>query len=254
MALTDGSGATMTMPVAPVANGGYGSGFGGFGNGDGWWIILFLIIVMGGWNGNGWGNNGGGTLEGYTQSNDFSNLERENDIIRSDICNQFANVNQTLANGFQTIQTSFANAELSRSNTQAAIMGQLYAQNLASVQANCTAAQQTAEGFNTTNYNMAAQGTAMQNAMNVNTRDILEANNANTRSILDALNAQRLEAKDEKIAEQAQQISALQLAASQAAQNNTLINQLRPSPVPAYQVANPYAYSGYGCNCGNYAS
>ena len=39
------------------------------------------------------------------------------------------------------------------------------------------------------------------------------------------------------------------LAQSQANQNNYLIGQLRPSPIPAYTVANPYAGFGYGC-CG----
>lgn len=37
--------------------------------------------------------------------------------------------------------------------------------------------------------------------------------------------------------------------AKPANQNNYLIGQLRPSPVPAYTVANPYAGFGYGC-CG----
>lgn len=65
---------------------------------------------------------------------------------------------------------------------------------------------------------------------------------------IDALERSR---KDEKIAEQAQQINALQLAASQANQNQYLINQLRPCPVPAYITCNPFAAS-YGCgnNCG----
>ena len=44
-------------------------------------------------------------------------------------------------------------------------------------------------------------------------------------------------------------LQALNLAQSQANQNNYLIGQLRPTPVPAYTVANPYAGFGYGC-CG----
>ena len=56
-----------------------------------------------------------------------------------------------------------------------------------------------------------------------------------------------------KIAEQNQQIFGYQLAASQAAQNNYLVSTLRPSPNPAYVVANPYCCnsynSGYGYGC-----
>ena len=75
---------------------------------------------------------------------------------------------------------------------------------------------------------------------------------AYARAILDAMTAQRIEAKDAKIAEQNQQIFAAQLAASQAAQNSYLLNQLRPLPVPAYQSCNPWAAGTYnGCNgCG----
>jgi hypothetical protein len=49
---------------------------------------------------------------------------------------------------------------------------------------------------------------------------------------------------------------ALRLTASQAKQNQYLIDQLRPCPVPAYITCNPYAASwgvGYGnggCGCG----
>ena len=69
-----------------------------------------------------------------------------------------------------------------------------------------------------------------------------------------ALTAQELAAKDSKIAEQNQQLFAAQLAASQAAQNNYLVSTLRPSPSPAYVVANPYCCnSSYNYGCGNCA-
>lgn len=44
------------------------------------------------------------------------------------------------------------------------------------------------------------------------------------------------------------QVSQMTLAASQQAQNNYLVNQLRPAPGPAYIVQNPYAGTGtLGC-------
>lgn len=216
---------------------------GGFGDngGNGWWIILLFLILIGGW-GNGWGNgNGanGGALEGYTQSNDFSNLERENDIIRSDICNQFANVNQTLANGFQTIQTSFANAELSRSNTQAALMGQLYTMSMADLQRGCDVQAAINTGFANTNYNLASQGCETRNTIQNGNRDIIDNIVASNRSVLDALTAQRIEQKDERIAELTRMNSALQLAQSQTMQNAYLLQTLRPYPVPAFTVVPP---------------
>lgn len=50
-----------------------------------------------------------------------------------------------------------------------------------------------------------------------------------------------------------QENSQLALAASQQAQTANIINQVRPTPSPAYVVANPYCNCGYnnynGCNC-----
>ena len=42
----------------------------------------------------------------------------------------------------------------------------------------------------------------------------------------------------------------LNLSASQCQQNAYLISQLRPSPIPAFQVANPFASMYTGC-CNN---
>ena len=69
MSLTDG-GIQPTMPVTPtgVNNGGWG-GFGG----DGWWIILFFIVLFG-WGG--FGGNRGGVTDGYVLTSDFSNIAR----------------------------------------------------------------------------------------------------------------------------------------------------------------------------------
>lgn len=41
---------------------------------------------------------------------------------------------------------------------------------------------------------------------------------------------------------------ALRLQASQTAQNAYLVNQLRPNPVPAYNVPSPYCCNPYGCS------
>lgn len=66
--------------------------------------------------------------------------------------------------------------------------------------------------------------------------------------------------KNERIAEQQNEINALRLRASQEAQNNYLLSELKPCPSAAYIVPNPnccYNYNvtgfGYGNNCcGNY--
>ena len=75
------------------------------------------------------------------------------------------------------------------------------------------------------------------------TRDIVENQNANSRAILDFLTNSKM--RDLESANQE-----LRLAASQSAQNNYLISQLRPCPSPAYITCNPWAGSGYG-GCGS---
>lgn len=69
--------------------------------------------------------------------------------------------------------------------------------------------------------------------------DLKETSNANARAILDFMTNQKMETlRDEN--------QTLKLAASQAAQNNYLISQLRPSPVPSYTVQNPYCCNSCG--------
>lgn len=67
--------------------------------------------------------------------------------------------------------------------------------------------------------------------------------------IIDFMNCEKTQAlRDEN--------QALRLAASQSRQNQYLIDQLRPCPVPAYITCNPYAaswgvgYTNNGCGCG----
>ena len=118
--------------------------------------------------------------------------------------------------------------------------------NMAMQAAECCCKTQTA--IQGVNYNMANQACEIRNTMQNGTRDIIENQNANARAVLDALTAQRIEAKDEKIAAQNQQIFGLQLAASQAAQNQYLVQTLRPGPIPAYMVPNPYCCGQQLCN------
>ena len=107
----------------------------------------------------------------------------------------------------------------------------------------CDTRYQIEKGFSDTNYNLAAQTNAIQQTLCNQTRDIVDNQNANTRAILDRLTS-------DKIADLQAENQGLRLAASQAAQNNYLIDQLRPSPIPAYMVQNPYCGCGYFGSCG----
>ena len=118
----------------------------------------------------------------------------------------------------------------------------------------CCKTQRAIDGVN---YNMAINTNSIQQTLCNNTRDIIENQNANYRAIHEELVANKLEMKNERIAELQAQVNKLQLKASQEAQNAYLLSELRPCPDPAYIVPNPnccYNYQvtgvGYGNSCG----
>lgn len=236
MSLSD-SGVQATMPVAPT--GMMNSGFGGFGGDGAWWIIILFLFVFCGWGGNGWGNNGnGGVVDGYVLTSDFANVERKIDSVNQGLCDGFYQQAQLVNGTNMAMANGFAQAELSRSNQQAALMQQLNAMQMQA--ANCCCENRAA--IAQVRYDMATQACDTRNTVQNATRDIIDANNQNSRAILDFLT-------QSKLSDLQAENQGLKLAASQAAQNSYLVSQLRPSPIPAYTVQNPYCCNQFAC-CG----
>ena len=276
MALTDGIGNDMVMPVAPLYGGG-GNG-GGFGNGFGgdWaWIILLLLL---GWGNNGWGGNGGfgGGYAGEFpwlmtgQQNINSNTNNGfrdamiNDGITSirdgignlstQLCNCCGDVQMSLANGFAGVEQG-ANAR-QIANMQTAFAGQTAMNqgfnSLASQFANCCCENRL--GLADLKYTVATENCADRAAASENTRDIIASQTANTQAILDKLCALELDGvKGQLAAAQRENVglqNALNMAAlreSQTAQNafiqqgfsnevDALYNRLNNCPVPSTPV------------------
>lgn len=239
MSLSDG-GVQATMPVAPT--GMMNSGFGGFGGDGAWWIIILFLFVFCGWGNNGWGNNGNGSgvVDGYVLTSDFANIERKIDGVNDGLCNGFYQQAQLVNGTNMAMANGFAQAELSRSNQQAALMQQLNAMQMQSQECCCENRAAIAQ----VRYDMATQACDTRNTVQSATRDIIDNQNQNSRAILDFLTQSKLQ--DLQTANQE-----LRLQASQAAQNNYLISQLRPTPIPSYASCNPWAGGTYtGCNCG----
>ena len=215
---------TMQMPVMPAYGMGNQNGF-GFG-GDWAWILLLLVLF----GNNGWGNGGGmGGL--YPWMNNSQNI---NDGFRDQMVN----------NQLTGLQTQFSNC---------CCENRLAVANLAA--------------------DVAREACADRAAVSDGIRDILAANAANTNAIIgtvsggiqaikDQLCADKIDAKNDEIAQLRAQITALNLAASQGAQTAAIIanneaqtaaleRYLAPSPIPAYVVQNPNCCSqNTGCNCG----
>jgi hypothetical protein len=239
MSLSDG-GVQATMPVAPT--GMMNSGFGGFGGDGAWWIIILFLFVFCGWGGNGWGNNAGnsgGVVDGYVLTSDFANVERKIDSVNQGLCDGFYQQAQLVNGTNMAMANGFAQAELSRSNQQAALMQQLTAMQMQAAECCCNT-QRSIEGVR---YDMAAQACDTRNTVQNATRDIIDNANSNSRAILDFLT-------QSKLSDLQAENQGLKLAASQAAQNSYLVSQLRPSPIPAYTVQNPYCCNQFaGCGC-----
>lgn len=229
----------------------------GFGGDGAWWIIILLLFGFGR-NGFGGGFGGNGVGENYILATDFATIERKLDGINNGICDSTFALNNTINNGFFGVQNSLTQG-----------FGGL---NTALLQGNYTLSSQLADcccgiksqladccckverGIDGINYNNVINTNAIQQTLCNNTRDIIENQNANYRAIHEELVANKLEMKNDRIAEQQNEINALRLRASQEAQNNYLISRLQPCPNPAYIVPNPncsYNYSilNNGC-CG----
>ena len=241
MSLSDGGAPMMTMPVTPANN--YGGGMGMWGDNWIWIIVLFLF----GWGRNGWGGNGngnGGVMDGYILTSDFANIERKLDGVNNGICDGFYAMNTGMLNGFagvtQAVTSGFSAAELARCNQQAALMQQLTAMQMQNQECCCENRAAIAQ----VRYDMATQACDTRNTVSTAARDIIDNQNQNSRAILDFLTQSKL--RDLESANQE-----LRLQASQAAQNNYLVSQLRPTPIPAYQSCNPWAGGSYTgcCSC-----
>ena len=246
--MTSENGLTAADVAAVTGNNG---GFGGWGDGSFWIIVLFLFALMG----NGWGGYGGGN--GAVLNGDI-----QRGFDQSAVMNSINGLGTAVSNGF-------ANAEVSRCNGQ---MNTL--QTLANNQAN------TMQGFNTL-------GTALQSACCDNRLAVAEtkqlismeasATRANTDAkvqlVLDKLCQLEMDGikqnYENRIAGMQNQIDALrsslndvngrasqnaqtaQIIANNEAQTVQLERYLAPQPVPAYLV-NPTGYQAnytYGCGC-----
>ena len=234
-----------SVPVSPLATGCTdGCNRDGWGDNGAWWIIVFvLFFAFGGWGGNGFGWGGNNGRDGYpcaTQADVRAAVDQQTLISKIDqqtygLSSTFTALNDNLNSNFRGIDNAICT--LGYQNQQG------FNEVSHQISDCCCTTQRAIDGVN---YNLATQTNAIQNAMCNNTRDIIDNQNSNTRSILDFL-------VNDKIATLQAENQNLKLAASQAAQNQFLVNELRPCAKPAYITCSPFqsAYGfGLNNNCG----
>ena len=241
--------------MAGQDSGGGNGGFGGWG--DGIWAVIILAILFGNGGFGGFGGFGGGVglngaltraelYDGFAMQNIDSAVRG----VQQGICDSTYALNNAITGGFHGVDNAI-----------------------------CNLGYQIQQGFNTLGYQQKDCCCETQrliergfcdigNAVNLQTRDIIDNQNANYRGIMDFMVQSKL---DTLRAEN----EALRLKASQADQNAVLRAAIDAStaeiirrtgnecPVPAYVVPNPNCcygnplgvgyngtgYTGSGCGC-----
>lgn len=278
MALTD-DGIGTVMPVAPTGN----FGGGGFGGDWGSWIILFLIFGMFGMGGfGGFGGYGGNAL-----SYDFPwilNGQNNTDALVSNgfqnaqLANQLTGIQSAVTSGFGDVQTAlcggFAGVNATVNGAQNAISQQLYSNQIADLERSFAAQTASTAGLNTVasnlqncccenraniadlKYTVATENCADRAAISDGIRDLLTATQAQTQAILSQMCNDKLEAKNDTIAQlrsellyargqASQDVQTAAITAGQRALANEVEQYVAPRAIPAYYVQNPNC-----CGCG----
>ena len=274
--------------IAAVADGAGGGNRNGAWGGDGAWWIILLIALLGGFNGNGWGGNGGGFAGGnelypwLNQSQNVNDGFRDQMIqtnlqgiqqgisgLSTQLCNCCSDMQMAVANGF-------ANAETAANARQMANMQQGFGMQTAMMQGFTGVQAQTAQlasdiqlGNAQQTATILAENCADRAALSDGVRDIIASQTAGTQRIIDQLCQDKIDAKNDEIAQLRQQLNMQQLAASQAAQNafitqgfsnevDALYNRLNTCPVPSMPVYGRTPIftcqpqnQGCGCGCGS---
>lgn len=219
MSLNENGNGGMVMPVGPMY--GNANGFGNFGDGGLFWIIILFLFA---WMGNGWGGGFGGQAPVVNMNNDVQRGFDQNAIM----------------SGLNNLNNGLANAELSRSNLAMSLQ-------------NCCCENRA--GLADLKYTVATEACADRNAIS-NALMSLETSLSNkTQMVLDKLCQQEIDALKTQNANLQTQINLANLKASQSDQtaavladnaNQTAIlrQALNPTPIPAYVVQNPN-----GCGC-----
>jgi len=261
-------------PVYPMMNGFGNGGLGGFGGDGAIWIILIIALLGGFNNGNGgfggYGNNdfawlSNGQKDIMTNTNngfDTLHLSNQLDTVNSGIyslsnqlCNCCADMQQTVSNGF-------FNAEISANNRAMNQMQDTFA--LSTQIGNASADNRL--GIANLNSTIISENCADRQALNEGVRDILANQTASVQRILDQLCQDKIDAKNEKIADLQRELSMKDLQASQIAQNSfiaqgfanevdQLYNRLSNCPVPSTPVYGRtpiFTCNNNGCGCNGF--
>lgn len=281
----------------PMMGGGFG-GNGGFGDGNwSWIIVLFLFAMFGGWGNGGFGGGFGGGL-GYdfpwllngqnginnNVSDGFRDAQLHDSVtsvrdgvsnLATQLCGSTGDIQMALSNGFAGTTAAITSA-------QNAVTQQMYTNQIADLERSFAAQTASTAGMNALQnqlsncccenragiadlrYTVATEACADRAAVSDALRDVIAANTASTQRILDQLCQDKIDAKNDTIAQlrqelmfargqASQDVQTAQILAGQANEIDGIYNRLNNCPVPSVPVYGRqpiFNCNNQGCGCG----
>lgn len=215
---------TGIVPTMPVGGDGYGFG------GDGIWALLIFAMIFN----NGWGFNNNGTNNLATQ--DFVSSEFTKSAIgdlNTNVNNGFTSVNSNMANGFARVNDNLCDVRQAVATGDMALNSNIlenrYAGQLSACQTQRDILTQTNE-LNTNLLTTALQNQAKMDECCCSIKNAIREDGEATRALITNNTIQDLR---EQLNDAKNTITANGIGAS-------IINSVRPYPVPAYAVSSPY--------------
>lgn len=208
----------------------------GFFGGDGIWAILLFAMIFGGWNGGFGGYGNGGYGAGNAILNATDNNQLHNELNALEVSNKLDNITSNL-------NTSFGN--VTNAITQSGYETRLGLAEMGYNQANCCC--QTREAITGVGNSIANQIADLKYTLATEECATRQASANNTQKIIDFMT-------QDKLASLTAENLQLKTQIDNGMQTSTIINALRPTPVPAFNAANLYGFYGNGlggCNGGS---
>ncbi len=195
----------------------------GYSDGSWFWILILLFAF--------WGN-------GFNRNN-----ELETDIDTRFLERDIFNTNQNVSNTACTTQRDVLE---NRYSLGTEILENRY---------NCSQnACSTQKEILQNRYDNALQTNTLQAQIQNCCCELRAESLANTQKVLDKMCETEINTLRDKLADRDRDLQTAYNQISQVAQTNSIVNQLRPYPIPAYQTTSPYVgygLYGYGCGCAN---
>lgn len=258
-------GTNYSLSDVAMAAGGFNRNNDGWGDGAGaWFIWIILIFAIFGWGGNGFGNGWGGN-NGTTALNadlqrgfDTQAIISKLDGINNGICSlgydQLAQMNgintNIMQSSFNTVQAINADTVANMQNTNA----------LSRQLADCCCDNRAA--IKDLQYNMATQFCATNNNVHQTGDAIIQNQTAGfnmlNQTIKDGFCQIEMRENQREIADLRQRLNDCNRDSALQGTASYIINSVRPTPVPSWNVQNPWAscncsqaFNGCGNSCGN---